>query len=200
MPPVHNSELNTSCIVDLLAIVQTTPKRSKKTFGKSSIAVLNTVLTTVRDASEVHVVPDCYDIQESIKTEERRGRCSSKPIKVIIQRRETKLPSDLKRFLSSGTNKTRLVNFMCSEWSIMMPSRLENQRKLFFGLKDGTCLEISRTGVSKIADLEYDHVKLIPKCFFTVSNQRLLAMIESRFAHQTLMLLSYAATITTASE
>ena len=63
MPPVHNSELNTSCIVDLLAIVQTTPKGSKKTFGEFSNAVLNTVLMKVMDASEVHVVPDRYDIQ-----------------------------------------------------------------------------------------------------------------------------------------
>ena len=38
-----------------------------------------------------------------------------------------------------------------------MPSRLENQKKLLLGLQDGTCLEISRAEVSKVADIECDH-------------------------------------------
>ena len=56
-------------------------------------------MTKLRNASEVHVVPDRYDNEESIKAEERRRRGSSKPIEVVIHGRETKLPSDQEIFV-----------------------------------------------------------------------------------------------------
>ena len=157
LPPVDNPQVKTSCIIDLLAIIQTTPKGTKKTFGEFSDAILNTLMTKLRNASEVHVVPDRYDNEESIKAEECRRSGSSKPIEVVIHGRETKLPSDLKRFLSSGTNKTRLVKFMCDDWIKLIPSKLESHQKVILGLQDGTCLEIGRRGVNEVSDLECDH-------------------------------------------
>ena len=76
---------------------------------------------------------------------------------MVIHGRETKLPSDLKRFLSSGTNKTRLVKFMCDDWIKLIPSKLESHQKVILGIQDGTCLEISRRGVNEVSDLECDH-------------------------------------------
>ena len=76
---------------------------------------------------------------------------------MVIHGWETKLPSYLKRFLSSGTNKTRLVKFMCDDWIKLIPSKLESHQKVILGLQDGTCLEIGRRGVNEESDLECDH-------------------------------------------
>ena len=92
----------------------------------------------------------------------------------MIQGRETKLPSDLKRFLSSEANKTHLVNFLCNDWTEVIPNKLTEGQKVVLGLTDGSVLEICSSGSS---DLTFQSLIVIMEkktreCFFTARKQK----------------------------
>ena len=79
-----------------------------------------------KHANEVHIVPDRYDIEDSIKAGERGRRAKKSAIKIIIQNHQTKLPVSLKLYLSSGKNKSNLLLFLVSDWSASPPGSLDD--------------------------------------------------------------------------
>ena len=99
----------TAYIVDLLAIIQMLSKGNMKTFGELSGTIAGTIIAKFQFASQVHIVPDRYD--DSIKSRE-----------IKIQSRETKLPVKLKRYLSSGKNKSNLLTFLLSDRCENLPA------------------------------------------------------------------------------
>ena len=82
-------------------------KGSMKTFGKLSDTIVGTVIADFKFASQVHIAPERYDVEDSIKSEERSRRSQWTAIVIKIQSREMKLPTSLKRYLCSG--KTNLI-------------------------------------------------------------------------------------------
>ena len=109
------SARQTAYIVDLLAMIQMLSKGKMKTFGELSDTIVGTIIVKFQFASQVHISPDRYDVEDSIKSGERSRRSQWTAIEMKIQSRETKLPASLKRYLSSGKNKSNLLTFLLSE-------------------------------------------------------------------------------------
>ena len=78
-----------------------------KTFGELSDTIAGTIIANFKFASQVHIAPDRYDVEDSIKSGERSRRSQWTAIERKIQSRETKLPASFKRYLPSG--KTNLI-------------------------------------------------------------------------------------------
>ena len=130
MVRLPHSDLSAAYIVDLLAIVQMITKGNMTSFGELSDQLAHIVLTKFKFANAVQVVPDRYDYEDSIKAGERIRRSKWRPIEIRIQNRETKLPSSLKRYLSSGKNKCNLVSFLLSDWKENIPQHLTDEQTL----------------------------------------------------------------------
>ena len=107
----------TAYIVDLLAIIQMLSKGYMKTFGELSGTIAGTI-AKFQFASQVHIVSDRYDVKDLIKSGEISRRSQWTAIEIKIQSRETKLPVKLKRYLSSGKNKSNLLTFLHSDYTI----------------------------------------------------------------------------------
>ena len=74
-----------------------------KTFGELSDTIAGTIIAKFQFVSQVHLVPDRYDVEDSIKSRERSRRSHQwTAIEIKIQSRETKLPASLKPCLFSG--------------------------------------------------------------------------------------------------
>jgi len=68
------------------------------------------------------LVPDRYDLEDSIKSDERARRQKSEQIPVIdIRDGSLKLPHNVSSYLSSSTNKTNLIKFIYTKWETTMP-------------------------------------------------------------------------------
>ena len=111
-------DYSNSCayIIDFMAILQTAKKGKLATFSGLSEALREQVLSAFKFGIIVSVVPDCYDIELSIKSDERK-RCSKTHVaekKIICG--ETKLPSNMQVFLMNLKNKIHIVNFILDDW------------------------------------------------------------------------------------
>ena len=79
-----------------------------KTLGDLSDPVAGTIIALFQFASQVHIGPRRYDVEDSVKSGERFRRSQWMAIQIKTQSRETKLPASLKRYLSSG-KRTNLI-------------------------------------------------------------------------------------------
>ena len=68
-----------------MAVVQMTPKGLMETFGDFADTLAHQILCRFRDADEVHVVPDRYDIHEFIKGSERDRHSQGIAVQVQIK-------------------------------------------------------------------------------------------------------------------
>ena len=144
-------------VVDLMATIQSIPKSSKKRFGEFSIAILENILAKFKESNQIHVVPDRY-FNQSIKDLERNRRGSKvMPLEVMIHSADTKLPGDIKRFLTSNVNKNRLLDFISHHWTSIIPTHLSPEQSVFLALIDGTCVKVTSNGIEQAAEYNCDH-------------------------------------------
>ena len=99
-----------------MALVQSLIKGKKTTFGHLSDALITIVLSAFNYGNLIHVVPDRYDIEDSIKSGERARRTVSKTLEAKIKGRETQLPSNIKTFLMNNKKKSNLIAFLINDW------------------------------------------------------------------------------------
>ena len=111
-------------IFDGMAVLQQM-KNIPPTFEKLADKVLTDILQVVQKfgAERVDFVTDCYPDQ-SIKDCERTRRATTGVQQVKIMRGDQKTPKQFKKYLSSGTNKESLVEYMFTEWSKCSPEKL----------------------------------------------------------------------------
>ena len=103
-------------IVDFMALVQSINKAGLQTFDHLSERLQFAVLSKHRESDVCVLVPDCYDIEDSIKSDKRLRRKGDQEVrKVDIKTGLTKLPKQLTNYLSSSKNKTNLINFMYNQ-------------------------------------------------------------------------------------
>jgi len=164
LPGGNNDQ--TAYVIDLLAIIQMTSKGNLKTFGELSDVIATSVMAKFHFAFEVHVVPDRYDVEHSIKAGERSRRSQWRSIEVKIQGQDTKLPSCLKRYLSNGKNKSNLLSFLVDDWSKRLPLQLKDGQALFLASQNGKAMKITNSMVEKdIPSLRSDHEEADSRMF-----------------------------------
>ena len=120
-------------------------KGKMKTFGELSDTIAGTIIAKFQFASQVHIVPDRYDVEDLIKSGERSRRSRWMAIEIKIQSRETKLPASLKRYLSSGKNKSNLLTFLLSDWCENLPGQLKDDQTLILASQDGSAVKLTKT-------------------------------------------------------
>ena len=156
----------TAYIVGLLAIIQMLSKGKMKTFGELSDTIAGTIIAKFQFASQVHIVPDRYDVEDSIKSGERSRRSQWTAIEIKIQSRETKLPASLKRYLSSGKNKSNLLTFLLSDWCENLPGQLKDGETLILASQDGSAVKVTKTlNREAIIPLYSDHEEADSRMF-----------------------------------
>ena len=120
-------------------------KGKMKTFGELSDTIAGTIIAKFQFASQAHIVPDRYDVEDSIKSGERSRRSRWTAIEINIQGRETKLPARLKRYLSIGKNKPNLLTFLLSDWCENLPGQLKDGQTLILASQDGSAVKVTKT-------------------------------------------------------
>ena len=68
--PIRSRD-QTAYIVDLLAVIQMLSKGKTKAFGELSDTIATIISGKFHSPSHVHVVPDRYDVEDSIRSGER---------------------------------------------------------------------------------------------------------------------------------
>ena len=109
---------HTATILDLIALVQSLTKGKITTFSDDLITV---VLNAFSYWNLIHVVPDRYDIEDSLNSGKRARRAVLKTLEVKIKGRETQLPSNIKTFLMNNKNKSNLITFLINDWCEKCP-------------------------------------------------------------------------------
>jgi hypothetical protein len=132
-------------------------KGKMTTFGDVSDSLAKTILSKFSVANEVHVVPDRYDVEDSIKAGERSRRTQRQPIEIIIGNRQTKLPSSLKQYLSSSKNKSNLLSFLLSDWKERLPEQLHDGQVLILASQDGSAMKLTNRTCEDVPLLKSDH-------------------------------------------
>ena len=111
----------TATILDLMALAQSLTTGKKTTFSQLFHDLITVVLNAFSYWNLIYVVPDRYDIEDSLNSGERARRAVLKTLEMKIKGRETKLPSNIKNFLMSNKNKSNFITFLIDDWCAKCP-------------------------------------------------------------------------------
>ena len=121
-------------------------KGRMKTFGELSDTIVGTVIANFKFASQVHIAPNRYDVEDSIKSGERSRRSQWTAIEIKIQSRETKLwASQSQTLFVQWKSKSKLLTFLLSDWSENLPGQLKDGRTVILALQDGSAVKVTKT-------------------------------------------------------
>ena len=110
------------------------------------------------------VVPDCYDIELSIKSDERKRRSKTHVADRKIISGETKLPSNMQMFLMNLKNKIHIVNFILDDWIKRFETLLREYQQLVTALLNGNTVVVGR-GMTMDPNIVSDHEETDSKMF-----------------------------------
>ena len=100
-------------MVDGMVLLQKTPS-TLQTFGDLSDYLLQKLIAG--QSRVAYFVTDQY-FQQSISSLERKRRSSNGSLRILIKRRDQKLPKQLKKFLRCSENKVDFIDFLLKNWS-----------------------------------------------------------------------------------
>jgi len=102
------------------------------TFGDLAEHIMHKVISMATNlyAASVHLLTDNYPAK-SIKNAERGRRAADGVQRVKIYGSDQQVPRQWKKFLSCGSNKEALVEFLFVQWSKCEPEKLKGV-KLYF--------------------------------------------------------------------
>ena len=150
IPPAESLPKDSACIVDGMSVVHKLNVQNN-TFAEVSNLVLKAVLRDGDTSRRIDVVFDVY-LETSIKDAERQKRGSGTGIKFssIVPGHKIK---KWRNFLSEADNKTRLIEFIVSDWKSASKRQLIQDKVLI--VTSGTkCWKITGEGSSEVEELE----------------------------------------------
>ena len=112
--PAENIPANACFIVDAMATLQALTQ-VPETFRKLAILIFEMVINQCRNAPRIDFVTDTYP-EVSIKNIERTRRAEKGSLSIHISGPSQKCPKQWKQFLSNGSNKEELIEFLLTEW------------------------------------------------------------------------------------
>ena len=108
-------------VVDFMALVQSLNKSGLQTFEQLVTRLQFSVLSSFKESNVTVLVPDRYDVEDSIKSDERARRQNITEVPVIdISNGSLRLPKNLSSYLSSSRNKENLINFLFKKWQSIL--------------------------------------------------------------------------------
>ena len=159
----HPKETSAS-VIDFMAVVQSISKSGLATFEDLANRFESSIFSGFQESNFVVLVPDRYDIELSIKSDERSRRQKSMTNEIEISRDSQKLPNILATYLGNSKNKMTLVNYVFSRWRKHIPEKLSPCQHVILANMDGTCVELCETGCTEL-DWECDHEEADSKMF-----------------------------------
>ena len=136
-------EGKTVTMFDLIALVQFVTKGKQTTFGHLSDALMSIALNMVTYSDCVHIEDSIrYDTDDSIKSGERARRTLCQTLEIKIKGRETQLPANIKKFLTSNQNKSNLIAFLQAGWIKSLPRNLKENPSVMLHQEKGKAIRI----------------------------------------------------------
>ena len=148
--PVENIG-RAALLVDAMATIQSLT-RPTVTFRDLAFQILRSVLGT-RDHDQLSRVDFVIDPSVSIKDAERSKRASTGVIVSHIINASQRCPKQWKKYLSSGNNKSALLDFLVNEWTSSCYSRM--LKNINFYVCSGTgCVRLTSTDGEQVSPSE----------------------------------------------
>ena len=168
-PLIEQIPLNSTTIIDGMALLQMLrAKDIPNTFGELADSILKQVIgiAVYNKSARIDFVTDRYPTV-STKNAERLNRAAAGTYAVSILSEQQKVPKQWKKFLSMGSNKEGLVDFLVKQWRKVPCSAL--QSKELFVSKEEKCYHYQSNGdavaFNEIPELECDHEEADTKMF-----------------------------------
>jgi hypothetical protein len=169
VPLIEQIPSNSATIVDGMALLQMLKARNiPETFGQLADVVLKNVIdiAVYNKSQRVDFVTDRYPTV-STKNAERLHRAASGTYVVSILSDQQKVPKQWKKFMSVGSNKERLVEFLVQQWRNVRCSALQSTQ-LFVTNKE-KCYHYypnaDAVTVEEVPELACDHEEADTKMF-----------------------------------
>ena len=168
-------------VVDFMVLVQSLNKSGLQTFEQLATRLQFSVLSNFKESNVIVLVPDRYDVEDSIKSDERARRQNITEVPVIdISNGSLRLPKNLSSYLSSSRNKENLINFLFKKWQSILSKNLTLNQTLYLANLDGTTLKITSeetTVIDLICDHEEADSKMFVYCHFALTENMLQRII-----------------------
>ena len=164
LDPVEPLQSDCINVIDGMAFVKKLKVKSNVTFKEMSEKLLDEILKTSRNASQIHVVFDVYKT-DSIKNAERIRRSSWQlQFHTIVASQKIK---QWNQFLSSGDNKMQLIDFIVNQWQY--DDRVKNTNPNIFYATAGTkCYNLSRVSMTEVSSLSTSQEEADTRMFLHV--------------------------------
>ena len=143
-------------IIDFMALVQSMNKHDIVTFGELADRFKSSIFSNFRESDYIAVVPDRYNVELSIKGDERSRRQTTLTNQTSISHDSQKLPSKFQVFLTNSNNKINLISYIFSKWKVEIPRSLFRNQRIFLFNLDGSCDELGE-GSSFTHEWSCDH-------------------------------------------
>lgn len=172
---------NTATVIDFMAMIQCVKKTDLETFDDLFERIEEEVLSVLSKNKVIAVVPDRYDIKDSIKTEERMRRIATNSSYPVIDINDvTRLPAHLKKYFSNAENKINLVNYCFDRWKASFSTKMNESQTVYLAELDGSTTKIS-SNESLPTDLYCDHEeadsRMLVFCKMIAENHNIKRMI-----------------------
>ena len=151
-------------IIDFMAVVQTSISSKPVTFQDLLKYFENCISTAFKESTKVVLVPDRYDIQLSIKANERLRRAGSVGPEIKIHSESQRLPKDFHCYLSNSKNKVNLINYAFQIWVETYHTKLRNNQCLILTHLDGSTTQITSQAATPL-NWSTDHEEADSKMF-----------------------------------
>ena len=162
---VNENKEKSATIIDFMALVQSLNKSGLQTFDQLTARLESSILSNRKESNILVLVPDRYDLQDSIKSDERARRQTSEEVPVVdIVNGSLKLPKDLATYLSSSKNKTNLINYTYTKWESTMQEKLLPNQSIYLARLDGSTVRVTREETNT-TELVSDHEEADSKMF-----------------------------------
>ena len=170
-------------IIDFMASLQISKKGKLATFSDLSEALS---IAAFKFGNIVSVVPDRYDIELSIKSDERKRHSKTHVAERKIISGETKLPSNMQVFLMNLKNKIHIVNFILDDWMKRFQTLLRENQQLVIASLNGNTVVVAR-GMTMDPTLCLIMRRLTVKCSCMLSIMLIMVPNALSLLHQTRM-------------
>jgi len=151
--PVESIADNSACIIDRMALVKSV-EGNNMTFGDVSNTILNKALKEAHYSTRMDIVFDVYQ-QISIKNTDRVARGSQASISFSQIAREHRI-KQWRNFLCNSQNKTRLIEFLVSDWSSESQRKKLNGKDIYVTISE-ICKHLTEEIVCELGDLKCTH-------------------------------------------
>ena len=149
--------LNSVSITYFMALVQSLRNTRFQTFVEIAKSLALTIFfLNFEESNIIAVIPDRYDIKDSIKFDERSRREKSDSIVTDTTADVQKLPKCIPDFLTNSTNKHHLIKYLFLKWRYNFDKKLSDNQVIYLAYMDGSTRKIMQQG-SAVLEFKTDH-------------------------------------------